>query len=264
MQTVYKAGQVLNLFSVERSEWGVSEVSQALELPKSSTSELMSALAEQGLLRRTGSRRYKLGWRIMAMSQILLQTTEFRTEARRAMEGLVARFGETMHLAALERGQVIYVDKMQGTRAVQVAITAVGHKFWAHAAGVGKVLLAHRPWEEVVEILEREGVPPLTPNTITAPERFREELERARAQGFAYDNEEALVELCCVAAPIRDHSGEVVAAMSFSVPEYRFWSSEERYRSALLCAVGEVSRNLGFAGNQRAAHRENKEVLSAR
>ena len=263
MQTVYKAGQVLNLFSVERPEWGVSEVSEVLAFPKSSTSELMSALAEQGLLRRTGSRRYKLGWRVMAMSQILLQTTEFRAEARRGMESLVSRFGETVHLAAMERGQVIYVDKLQGTKAVQIAVTTVGNKFSAHASGVGKVLLAYRPWEEVVGILEREGMAPLTPNTITTQEEFQEELEGVRKRGFAYDIEEGLPEIRCVAAPIRDHTGEVVASMSFTVPAYRFASSEEKYRRALLQSVEEVSRNLGYTGSRRFVYKGSKEVLNA-
>ncbi len=68
VQTVRKAGRILNLFSLARSEWGVSEVAKELEFPKSSTSSMMAALAEQGLLRRTSERRYRLGWRVMAMS----------------------------------------------------------------------------------------------------------------------------------------------------------------------------------------------------
>lgn len=264
MQTVYKVGQVLNLFSMERPEWGVSEVAQELGFPKSSASALMSSLADQGLLRRTGERRYRLGWRIMAMSRILLETTRFRDEARRGMEHLVSRFGETVHLAALERGQVIYVDKMQGTRAVQVAVTAVGGKFSAHASGVGKAILAYRPWEEVVEILEREGMPALTPNTITTLEEFREELERVRKRGYAHDIEESMLELCCVAAPIRDHTGEVVASMSLSVPAYRFWQSEEKYRNTLMGTVRKVSENLGYGGTRyRKQCRKQKEVVAS-
>ncbi len=263
MQTVEKAGRILNLFSVEKPEWGVSEVAAMLKLPKSSASAMMSSLADQGLLRRTGERRYRLGWRIMAMSRVLLETTEFRAEARRGMERLVSLFGETVHLAALERGQVLYVDKMRGTRAVQVAVTVVGGKFPAHASGVGKAILAYRPWEEVVEILEREGMPPRTPNTITTLEEFREELERVRKRGYAYDLEEGVLELCCVAAPIRDHTGEVVASMSLSVPAYRFWESEERYRNALIGTVRKVSENLGYVGiRHRPVRRIQKEVLS--
>lgn len=265
MQTVEKAGRVLSLFSVEKPEWGVSEVAERLRCPKSSISEMMSALAHQGLLQRTGERRYRLGWRIMAMSRVLLETTEFRDEARRAMEHLVSLFGETVHLAALERGQVVYVEKLRGTRAVQVSVTAVGGKFAAHASAVGKALLAYRPWEEVVEIFEEEGMPTLTPNTITTLEDFREELDGVRKKGYAHDIEEADLELCCVAAPIKDYTGEVVASMSLSVPSYRFWDSEEKYRHELMKTCVRASRNLGYVGpRRRPGGRTSREVLGGR
>ncbi len=251
LQTVDKAGRVLTLFSLERPEWGVSEVSQELEFPKSSTSVLMSTLADQGLLRRTLARRYRLGWRVMALSQILLETTDFRNEARRAMEYLVSRFGELVHLAALENDRVIYVDKIQGTRSVQVAVTGVGGTLPAHGSGVGKVLLAHRPWEEMVRLLKKQGLPRLTSNTITTLDGLRNELEIVRKQGYAYDREETVLDLRCVAAPIRNHTGEVVAAMSFSVPAYRFEQGEERYRVAIVEAARVVSENIGHVGYAR-------------
>lgn len=113
------------------------------------------------------------------------------------------------------------------------------------------MLLAHRPWDEVEEILESEGMPARTPNTITAPEELREELERIRRQGYAYDLEEGMLELCCVAAPIRDLTGEVVAAISLSVPKYRFEGSLDKYRTTLLATAREVSERLGYAGEKR-------------
>ncbi len=253
------------MFSVEKPEWGVSEVAEWLRYPKSSISEMMSALAHQGLLQRTGDRKYRLGWRIMAMSRVLLETTEFRDEARRAMEHLVSLFGETVHLAALERGQVIYVEKLRGTRAVQVSVTAVGGKFAAHASAVGKALLSYRPWEEVVEIFEVEGMPALTPNTITTLDDFREELDGVRRKGYAHDIEEADLELCCVAAPVKDYTGEVVASMSLSVPAYRFWDSEEKYRHELMKTCVRASQNLGYAGpRHRPGRRLSREVLGGR
>ncbi len=245
LQTVRKAAEVLNLFSVDHPEWGISELAKTLSFPKSSTSALVSTLAEDGFLRRTSTGRYKLGWQVMALSQILLSTTDFRREARPVMESLIARFGETVHLAALEQGQIIYVDKLQGTRAVQVSATGVGHRLPAHCSGVGKVILAHRPWEEVLQILTSKGMPKLTVNTITTPEALKQELEQVRAQGFAYDLEEAVEELCCVAAPIRDHTGEVVAAMSLSVPTYRFQYAKDQYRLAIVSATRQISENLG-------------------
>jgi DNA-binding IclR family transcriptional regulator len=246
LQTVHKAAEVLSLFSVEHPEWGISELSKALTFPKSSTSALVSTLTEQGLLRRTSTGRYKLGWQVMALSQILLSTTDFRTEARPVMESLIARFGETVHLATIENGQVIYVDKLQGTRAVQVSVTGVGYRLPAHCSGVGKVILAGRPWKEVLQILACRGMPALTSHTITTPEAFKDELERVSTQGYACDMEEAVEELCCVAAPILDHSGEVVAAMSLSVPAYRFQQFKDQYRLAIVGATKQVSENLGY------------------
>src|SRR5579875_3922184 len=246
LQTVYKAAEILNLFSVERPEWGISELAKELAFPKSSTSALVSTLAEQGLLRRTSAGRYKLGWRVMALSQVLLSTTDFRTEARPVMESLIARFGETVHLAALESGQVIYVDKLQGTRAVQVSVTGVGYRLPAHCSGVGKVILAERPWAEVQQILASRGMPAVTSKTITTLEAFKAELACVARQRYAYDIEEAVEELCCVAAPIRDHSGEVVAALSLSVPAYRFQQAREQYRLAIVGATKQISENLGY------------------
>jgi len=245
LQTVQKAAQVLNLFSIERPEWGVSELAKALASPKSSTSALVSTMAEQGLLRRTNTGRYKLGWRLIALSQVLLSTTDFRLEARPVMELLIARFGETVHLATLEGGQVIYVDKLQGTRAIQVSVTGVGSQLPAHCSGVGKVILAHRPWEEVRQILATRGMAALTSHTITTADSLQAELLRVAAQGYAYDMEEAVEELCCVAAPIRDHRGDVVAAMSLSVPAYRFQQAREQYRLAIVGASRQISENLG-------------------
>lgn len=260
--TVRKVGRVLDLYSLECPEWGVGEVARALGLPASSASELLSVLEDEGFLRRTRAGRYRLGWRVMSLNRILVGTTELRDEAHRAMEHLVSLFGETVHFAALERGQVIYLDKLQGTRAVRVEATGVGVRIHGHCSGVGKVLLAHLPWEEAVGILEREGMPARTPNTITTPEGFQEELELVRKQGYAYDLEEGVLELCCVAAPVRDLSGEVVAAMSLSVPAYRFEGSKDTYQTTLLATTRELSERLGYPGTGRLRKRSSKRVPS--
>jgi DNA-binding IclR family transcriptional regulator len=246
LSTVQRVGQVLELFGVHHPERSLSEVASALGIPKSTAHALLSTLCEIGLLRRNAERRYRLGWRILALSSGLLATTQYRIEARPVMEELVARFGETVHLATLESGRVLYVDKLQGTRAVQVSATGVGLELPAHCSAVGKVLLASRPWREVDEIAAQKGLPALTPNTITDVGRLRAELEEVAQRGFAFDNEEAVPELCCVAAPIRDHNGEVVAAMSLSVPAYRFHRQKADLRRAIVAACAEVSSHLGY------------------
>ena len=245
LSTVEKVGQVLALFTSDRSEWGVSEVSAALGIPKSSAHALLATMSTIGLLKRSARGRYQLGWRLLTLSQILMETSDFRREARRWMEELVAEFGETAHLATLELGRVVYIDKLGGTRAVRVDVTSVGVERPAHCSGVGKVLLADLPWETVGQILQEHGMDPFTPNTITDPETLREELEATRERGYAYDNEEVVPELCCVAAPIRGYGGQVIAAMSLSVPAYRFEEYREMYSRAVVEATGEISERLG-------------------
>ena len=245
MRFIEKVAQILDLFSLEHPEWGVSEVARALKLPKSTTSELMSSLANQKLLSHAAVKgRYRLGWRLFELSHTLVDTTEFRTEARKVMEELVRHWKETMHLAVLDGVQAVYIEKLQPIPAVKVRITRAGVRLAAHSSGVGKVLLAYSEWSYVAGQLEDQGLPELTPNTITNLHALADELEQVREQEYAYDNEETLIGLCCVAAPIYDSMGSVITSISFSVPAYRFSPRKEDYTAAILDGARRISRNV--------------------
>jgi len=248
-----KVGNVLNLFSFESPEWGVSEVAKTLGLPKSTTSEIIASLAAQGLLYRTNEGRYRLGWRLFHLSQILLDNTDFCIEARKVMRELVERWGETSHLAVLDEGQVLYVEKLQGTPAVQILMSYVGARLPAHCSGVGKVLLAHQECPAVLALLEQRGLHPFTPHTITSLDRLAEELEKVRKQGYAFDHEEVVLGLCCVAAPIFDLDGHMLAAISLSVPAYRFYPKEDTYTMTIMKAAQRISEALGYRKEKQRA-----------
>ncbi|MDP8971940.1 MAG: helix-turn-helix domain-containing protein [Actinomycetota bacterium] len=166
-RTMKKAMRLLDLFSLQRPEWGVSEAAKALGFPKSTTSELMSDLADQRLLSRSTKGKYRLGWRLFELSQTLLDTTEFRIEARRVMEDLVECWRETVHLAVLDGVQAVCIEKLEPTPAAKIPITRAGARLPAQCSGVGKILLAHSEWEHVADRLEDQGMPALTSNTIT-------------------------------------------------------------------------------------------------
>lgn len=246
MSSLEKVIRVLDLYSRENPEWGVSEVARALGFPKSTTSLLMSNLANRGFLRRVRKRRYRLGWHLFELSQILLDTTECRTEARSVMEELSSTWKETVQLAVLDGVQVVYVEKIQPTPAVRMDLSYVGVRLPTHCSALGKVLLASRGWEEIAPALEDQGLPALTPNTITHLDLLRDELREVQKQGYAYDEEEAMVGLCCVAAPIYGRQGEVTAAISLSAPAYRFESCESKYTKAILEAAHRISQNISF------------------
>jgi DNA-binding IclR family transcriptional regulator len=245
LQTIQKAGELLALYDRDHTEWGVREVSSKLKMAKSSTHDLMSSLAKLGFLHKTEDNRYRLGWRLVTLSETLLATTELRKEAHPVMEDLAARYQETIHLAVLDDTQAVYVDKLEGRQAVRVDITSLGARLYAHCSALGKVLLAYSPEAEVKRIIQMAGLPSFTPNTITNEEELEQSLEKIRKQGFAYDLEEILPDLCCVAAPIYDHTGRVIAAISMSIPAYRFRRSQSDYRDAIVRTAKIISQRLG-------------------
>jgi DNA-binding IclR family transcriptional regulator len=233
-QVVWKVARLLDLFTPERPEWRVGEVAEALEVPKTTASELMTTLAEQRLLRRTESGRYRLGWRLFELSQNLLDTTEFRTAAQKVIEELVERLGETVHLAVLDNMQAVYIEKQQPTPAVKIPASRVGARLHAHCTGVGKLLLSDCEWEPVRQALKHHGMPAFTPNSIVTSEELYEELQRIRERGYSFDNEETLQGLRCVAAPVQDADGQIIAALSVSAPAFRYEDREEEYTRAVV------------------------------
>jgi len=246
LNTIRKAGEVLDLFDRDHPEWGVSEAAQRLGTAKSSTHDLMASLVQIGLLSQTDKGRYRLGWRIVDLSEALLATTTLRTVARPFMKELIDTYQETIHLALLERGKVVYLDKLEGRQAIRVELTGLGVHLYPHCSALGKVLLADLPWEEVKAIIDQQGMPRFTDHTITAEEGLRQELCTVASQGYAFDLEEILPDLCCVGAPIRDYRGRVIAAISMSVPAYRLKRSRDDFRNAIVRSGKMISRQLGY------------------
>ncbi|MCL4394766.1 MAG: IclR family transcriptional regulator [Chloroflexi bacterium] len=246
LQTIEKTGQVLALFDRDHTEWGVREVGQKLGLAKSSAHDLLTSLAQIGLLGRTEEGRYRLGWRLVSMSETLLATTELRRLARPAMEELASQYQETIHLAILDDTKVVYVDKLEGRQAVRVELTGLGSRLFAHCSALGKVLLAYASPAEVQRVIKVEGLPRFTANTITDPAELMQALTKVRKQGYAFDLGEILPELTCVGAPIHNHTSQVIAAISLSVPAYRFQRSQTELRKAVVRTANMISEKMGY------------------
>ncbi len=248
LQTIEKAGQVLALYDHQHSEWGVREVAEKLDLAKSSAHDLLASLAQVGLLGKTPEGRYRLGWRLVDLGETLLDTTELRREARPLMQELAAQYRETIHLAILEDTRVVYIDKLEGQQTIRLELTWLGRHMHAHCSALGKVMLAFSPDAEVKRILKIEGLPRYTQNTITDQIHFEQCLAQIQRQGYAYDLEEIMPDLCCVAAPIRNYTGQVIAALSMSVPAYRFQRSQTEFRKAVIRAAQMISERMGHYG----------------
>lgn len=148
---------------------------------------------------------------------------------------------------------MLYVDKILGTHQVNVTGARVGAQLEPHCSAVGKLLLTHRTDDEVRRILGDQAMRRLTPTTITDPAKLRAELVSIRKAGVAYDVGEAISEVHCVAAPVRDDMGVVVAAVSVTVPENRFACSKQEFTAAVKAAAADITARLAEAEDTPAA-----------
>ena len=249
--TIECAGRVLALFTEESPERGVTEVSQALNLSKSKAHALLASLASVGLLRHTKAGRYRIGWSVLAMNRVLGATTEFFYYARPAMHALAARTGELIHLGTLDGGQVVYVHRVGGPRAVRIAVSA-GNRLPAHCSAIGKVLLAHLPSGARRDLLVNTDLVARTAHTITDPALLEAHLIDVCRQGFAFDRDEAVEGISCVAAPITAPGQGVVAAMSMTMPSDRLNADRDLYTRWIVHAGKHTSRHLLDADERRA------------
>ena len=164
---------------------------------------------------------------------------------------LARETGETSHLAILERGEVIVISKIDGSGPVRLT-DRVGYPRPAHCTAIGKVLLAHLPDAERSTFLQTSQLRPLTAKTITAAAILEQELERVRRQEYAFDDEEFAQGIRCLAAPVRNFTGEVVAAMGISGPVWRVSLDRVAELTEVVKLMGlRLSQQLGHADDAR-------------
>jgi DNA-binding IclR family transcriptional regulator len=246
IQSIERAVAILNTFSAEEPELGVTELAERLELHKSTVHRFLVNLEGAGLVERnprTG--RYRLGLRIFELGGLVLQRMNLWDEALPFLEGLVRDTGETGHLAVLDGGEAIYIEKVEARRALRIP-SAMGRGYPAHATNLGKVLLADLPLAQLRELVEERGLPAMTRHTITDREALEAELARVRDQGYAVDNEEYDEGLRCIGAPIHDHTGRVVAAIGIGGPVTRVTPERITELAELVMGAAKgLSRRMG-------------------
>lgn len=246
VRAVERALLILNCFDDEHPERGISEISQEVDLHKSTTHRIVTTLVNYGFLERNGDGQlYRLGLQTAALGVRVLRRMDVRTEALPFMGELVNRWDETCDLSLFEQGQVFYLEVLQGQHALTIAAN-VGRRLPAHCTASGKLFLAHLSEKELASFFQNP-LDQYTENTILDPETLKEELVLIRQQGYSVDNQEMEVGISAVAAPIHDLSGEVVAAMSIPGPTNRMAPERlEEIAQSLLEAADQISRRLGW------------------
>lgn len=248
VQSVDRALTVLEILA-RRGVAGVTEIAVELGVHKSTVSRLVSVLEGRGFVEQLSDRgKYRLGFGIVRLAGALTVQRDLASESRPACEALAADVGETVDLAILDGDRVINISEVRGPAAIAMH-NWVGQSTPPHATSSGKVLLAHAVGLDVRALLG-DPMRRFTEHTTTDPDVLAGELERVRRRGWAATVEEYELGLNAVAAPVRDHEGAVVAAVSVSGPSYRLPpSSFPTVAAQLLVAVRDVSRRLGHLGS---------------
>src|SRR4051812_29961051 len=242
-----RALDILELF-LDAPVLSAADVVRHLELPRTTVHELLGTLAERNYLVVVPGQplRYQLGVRLFQLGSVYAQQLDLAREAQRVAAEVAAECDETVHVAILEGTDVIYIARVESTHPVRM-ISAVGRRLPAHCTGVGKMLLSALPNQALSALYPGRGaLPTMTPRTITSLPLLKAELGEIRERGLSYDEAESSEDVHCVATSVRDHRGEVVAAMSISVPTTR-WDDERRATLADLVRAGaaRLSASLG-------------------
>ena len=213
---VERALNILEAAAHRRDGLTNSEISRKLAIPKSSASYILRTLERRGYLRRDAeSGRYRLGLKILSLGGDAQANLDIADVALPFMRPLSEKIHLTVHLAVLDQGEAVYVEKVEAPGFFKVN-TWVGRRMFLHSTSVGKCLLAWLPKHEVEALVKQEGLKKRTPKTITTVTKLLADLERVRQEGYALDDEENSLGARCLGAPVFDVMGNVVAALGAS------------------------------------------------
>ena len=242
-----KSLSVLELLLQKGSPMNMTELSKKLGFYTSTIHRILDTLKHWGYVEQDPhTQKYQLGLKALELGMAKLRQMDLVREATPYLKELENQCNETVHLGVLEAGEVLYLAKEESSQTIRM-ISYVGKRAPLHCTGLGKVLLAYLPEKERKRILFRKELPRLTENTITNKRELEKELNKVREQGFALDREENEKDVRCVAAPIRNYQGEVIAALSISSPIFRIEkNAQNNQKKALLEISKKISKRLGY------------------
>jgi len=248
VKSLVKALNILEaLAEGEESAYTLTQLSRRLHLHISTVHRLLVNLVRHGFVEEApGSGGYQLSFKVLRMGLRVLDRLDFRLVAQPLLRELNQQTKETVHLAILQETRAISIDKLGSPQPVGLD-ARLGGVMPLHCTGVGKTFLAYQKGGLLSEFARASGFRRFTPHTIMNLANLRQELEQIREQGYALDQEEAVEGLCCVAGPLFDHTGRVVAAFSVAGPATRLTPPRLPEIARLVCATSQqISFRLGY------------------
>ncbi len=245
--TVGKAFEVLVLVAAERRPVRFTDLLAKAAFPKATLYRLLQTLTSQGMLAYDSERQvYSLGLRLVRLAHAAWAQSSLAPVARIHVDELSRVIGETVHLAQLDHGHVLYVDKRNAREPIEM-FSQAGKVGPAYCTGVGKAMLAFLAAVELAGVLPQQSFHRFTASTLTSAEALQSELRAIRAAGYAFDREEHEPHIICVAVPIIAQSGRVLGGLSVTSSTAR--SSLVQLKSHvpdLLAAAGRIAADAEY------------------
>jgi DNA-binding IclR family transcriptional regulator len=246
---VRNALHLLEQFSYTEPVLGVSELARRLGLAKSTVHRMLTTLLDEGFVRKTGDGRYRLGFRLYELGQLVVSSLELREVAHPTLERLRNDTGETVHLAVLEGADVVYLERFESPSTLRL-FGRLGRRMPAHSTSSGKCLLAYSP-PDVIDAVVAAGLPRLAPRTITSRAMLVRVLRQVRRDGYASSIDESEPGATSVAAPVFGVDGTVIAAVSVAGPSQRIPpESIPRCSRLVRRAADAISSGMGHRDRQ--------------
>jgi len=252
IKVLTKTFAVLDVLLEHRSPMSMSEISEKLKYYPSTVHRILDTLKYGGYVEQNPvTQKYQLGLKLLELGMAKLHQIDLVSEAKPYLRELAKKCNETVHLGILEDTNVLYLAKEESSQTIRM-ISYVGRRAPVHCTGLGKVLLAYLPSTERKKILGKIELSKLTQKTITDKGQFEIELNKIEQKGIGWDREENEKDVQCIAAPIRDYQGRVIAAVSVSSPAYRVnKKNQDHLQEDLVATCQKISSRLGYRPNNK-------------
>ena len=233
-RTLQRGLEMLELLGRNPGGLALSELTQTLELPRSSAFNLAQSLVKLGYaFQEAESGKYRLGLKMFETGASAVQQMDVMEIIRSCMAEIHEKINETMHLGVRSGTETVYIDKRDSTQSIRMS-SYVGAHAPLHCTSLGKAILSTYSDEEIRQLFDMETLPAITQHTITTVAELLFQMQTIRRLGYAVEREENNANVCCVAVPLRNAEGRAVYALSISAPLFRMGEKELSHCAQLL------------------------------
>jgi DNA-binding IclR family transcriptional regulator len=248
IQVIERMMKLLDVLSYYHEPVSLKQLAQETGLHPSTAHRILGAMAASGFAERDEPGSYRLGIRLLELGNLVKSRINIRDAAMPEMQKLHQKTGESINMGVRQGDEIVYVERTSSGRSSVRVVHLVGARAPLHTTAVGKLYLVEDGMQKVREYARRCGLPGFTPNSLTSLADLERDLDRVRRHGVAYDNEEAELGLRCIAAGVRDDTGELVAGISVSTPADRY---NPDWALLIKQTADDISRAIGWSAGDR-------------